>query len=346
MKNNCPNFTATLTGSALLLLALSCLLYTVYRSHNIEIAPRLYQTHQQVLAGTARAPVQYQLYVHDQIIEWIFACAPKRTPIWFAAAYMLYYVAGLLLFLAFLYRLCLRCGSQVSALLAMLYLVAVYNMFWFDNDYHPNDPWGALLAVGLVSELLNGQRSWRYYALLLLSGFVWEKHVLVPFSVAAMEFWRCRRHLLRIGGELTVALALASIGQVLPRLIYGADRAWFGPPPGYNLTQMHVYAWAMAVVFGLPLAYLALRARETPLVLRMLALQFPVWAIIYLWSPGVLREMRGILIMVPFTWPLMVRALDTWVLAPGDVANATRSGRRAEDIQVIQGERAKHTATR
>jgi hypothetical protein len=56
--------------------------------------------------------------------------------------------------------------------------------------------------------------------------------------------------------------------------------------------------------------------------------------------------MRGILIMVPFTWPLMVQALDEWVLAPRkDVENATRSGRSAGDIQVIQTDLPKSTAT-
>ncbi|HYF52422.1 MAG TPA: hypothetical protein VEJ63_23650, partial [Planctomycetota bacterium] len=250
----------------------------------------------------------------DNILEQLFSLAPKRTPIWFAAVHMVYYTVGLVLFLALLYRLCLRFGSPAAAFCSVLYLVAIINMFWFDNDYHPNDPWGALLAVALVGEILNERRTWRYFALLFISGFVWEKHVFVPFCVAGMELIRRRGGMLKISTELGIALGLAAFGQLLPRVLYGTDRGWFGPPFSYNFTQLHLYVWGMAVVFGLPILYLLLRRNRVPLPLQILALQFPLWALIYIATPGVLREMRGILIMVPFTWPVMVQALDEWII--------------------------------
>jgi hypothetical protein len=307
---------ATRLGIVLVALVLSCQLYTVFKRHNIAQAAVQLQVHEQVIAGTARAPLQYQLYVHDHILEQMFSFAPKRTPIWFSAVHMTYYTIGLMLFIALLYRLCLRFGSPAAAFSSVLYLAAIINMFWFDNDYHPNDPWGAALAVALVGELLKAKRGWQYFALLFISGFVWEKHVFVPFSVAAMELLFRRSTRFQITMELAVSLGLALFGQLLPRILFGTDRSWYGPPMSYNFTQMHLYVWGMAVVFGLPILYLVLRRTKVQLPLQMLALQFPVWALIYLLTPGVLREMRGIIIMVPFTWPIMVQAIDEWIIEP------------------------------
>jgi hypothetical protein len=48
-----------------------------------------------------------------------------------------------------------------------------------------------------------------------------------------------------------------------------------------------------------------------------------VWFVLYLLSNGVLREMRGILVMVPYTWPIFALAVQERLLSSRNSAVAS-----------------------
>ena len=303
-----------LIGAGILLLLLSCTFYINFFLPVKDGVERL-KLHQEVLANQALAAYQYQMYIHDQIMEVVFQAMPQQSDHWFALTYMLYYGTGLVIFLLVLFRFCSRIADTSSALVACLYLVAVLPIFWYDNYYHPGDPWGALLAVLLVQCVLLGYRNWRYYGLLLLSGFVWEKCVLLPFSVAVADYLQGERPRRTIAKQFAVALLCAVIGQILLRLLLGTNRGWAGTTLAYNISKLYMYVWGMAVVFGLPIWYTLRCPQKIPLILRALVAQFPVWLAIYLVFNGVIKEMRSILVMVSYTWPILALAMQDWLLS-------------------------------
>ncbi len=308
-------------GAALVFLALGCSLYTVFKPFNLASDWRPAQqwaVHRRVLAGEEVAPSQYQMYVHDQVLEALFRHVPGRTAARFAAVHVAYYAAGMFVFMGLLYRLCLR-YSAPGAVGACLYLVACFPVFWYDNHYHPGDPWGAALAVLLVESVLDGRRGAGYLGLLLVSGFVWEKHVFLPVSVAAAEWLRRdgRRTTAGIVGEMIAACAFAGAGQIVLRMWLGTARAWGGPTLTENLASVPLYLAGVAVVFGPALAFQITRPQRTPLVIRTLTAQLPFWMAIYLVFGGWVCEMRGILVLVPYTWPAAALAIDRWVVHAG-----------------------------
>ncbi len=111
--------------------------------------------------------------------------------------------------------------------------------------------------------------------------------------------------------------------QIVPRLLYGMDRPWSGV--AFGSQEFGTYLWGLLVVFGLPSVFVLAHPRRTPLLIRTLCAQLPLWLVIYLASGGGLKEMRGILIMVPYSWPAMVLALEHWVFEPRRATGASPS---------------------
>ena len=80
--------------AALLLVALSSSVYTVVWPRNLNYAQLDVKVHEQVLEGTAEAPYQYQMYLHERILERLWDAMPRRNAAGFAEAATLYYGVG------------------------------------------------------------------------------------------------------------------------------------------------------------------------------------------------------------------------------------------------------------
>ncbi len=270
--------------------------------------------HYEVLTGKAMAFYQYQMYVHDNIIERIYFLF-GQSPYNFAIVNILYYSIGWLLFLFFLYVLCRKYSSVLASTVVILFLIAISGFFWHDNYYHPGDSWGCFVTVFLIREILDKRRPYIIYPLYLVSGFIWEKTLLLPISVGLSDYFRNKKPAI-LTVELLIAMFLTSVGQLLPRLsfMYGTDRPIAGITFAANLHSIPVYILYVVIVFGLALYSILRYWRETPVIYRMIVWQFPVWIAIYLTLNGVLTEMRGIYIMIPLLWPAFAEGVDRWLI--------------------------------
>ena len=159
---------------------------TVFIPHIKSVQEMPLQLNQSVLQNTAANYYQFQMYLQAPLLDWLWKLLPRQTFPSFSLLYAAYYAAGACGFLWALYGLCRRVASPPASALACLYLAALYPMFWYDNFFHPSDPWGAWLTTALVGLVLTGkQESLLYYAGLLASGFVWEKSI--PLVMAAHD---------------------------------------------------------------------------------------------------------------------------------------------------------------
>lgn len=276
---------------------------------NAELSLKM---HYDVLSGKAMAFYQYQMYVHDNILERLYYLL-GQSPYNFAVVHIIYYSVGWLLFLFFLYLLCRKYSTVLASTAVILFLIAISGFFWHDNYYHPGDSWGCLVTVFLIREILDKRRPFVMYPLYLISGFIWEKTLLLPLSVGLSDYLRNKKPAI-LTIELLIAIFSTSIGQLLPRLIYGTDRPIDGITLAANLHSIPVYLLYMMIVFGLVLYSIIRYWRETPVLYRMIVLQFPIWITIYLVLNGVLTEMRGIYIMIPLLWPAFAEGVDRWLI--------------------------------
>ncbi len=306
---------------ALALILAAALVQTllVHVPHHARFAADQLELHRQVLAGTAQSPYQYQMYFIERPLETLFRLLPRQDAPSFARLYQAVYGLGLLVFLVLLFRLCLRFGPPAAAAMAVLYLVALLPLFWYDNYYHPSDPWGAALAVILIARILD-RRPWTALLIpLLASSLLWEKAVLLPVCLFIGGFLEGERKLPQLlrSGAVTALLCLAAVaGQLYTRWISrGSVGTWDGVSLATNLAAIPLYLAGMAVVFGPALTGLGRHFRQIPPPLRVLALQIPLFIPIYLVMGGVLAELRGVLILVPALWPAL-----TLLVSPPDPA--------------------------
>jgi hypothetical protein len=307
----------------LVITAMAVQLGTVfYYLQSARYADRIFAFHNRVLAGSAPAYGQYQCYFHDHILRLAWSHLPRTGEgAWlYTHLFVAYYSVGTLLFAAAFYRFLRRFGSDSSVSFAMLYLAAVYPLFWYDSSYHPGDAWGMLLAVLTMEQLLQGKRSWAYHGLLLLSGFTWEKHLLLPVSVGVADATARKRWLPTVLG-VVAGLLLAAIGQLLPRIICGTDRPVSGPTLQQNLQGVPLWALGMVILYAVPVYWTVTRRRQVPALLVAAATQLAVWPLIYLAIGGVLKEMRGPMISVVYTWPMFVMAIDRMAVRAQPTSN-------------------------
>jgi hypothetical protein len=162
-----------------------------------------------------------------------------------------------------------------------------------------------------METLLDARRGWAYYVLLFLSGFIWEKHLLLPFSVALDDIY-ARRRLTRTLIILIFSVVLGAVGQVFLRLIItsGDTAGWGTTLLAANLKHIPHYLVGTAVLYGAQIYFMVSDRKTVPFIFRALALQIPVWFVIYLALNGVLAEMRVLYIMVPYTWPVLAMFFD------------------------------------
>ncbi len=267
------------------------------------------EVHQKVLNGTSRGATQYQLPVHEVILEGFFHLTPRRSPGWFSLLYFLYYSTGLILFFESLYRMCLRNAGVLASCAASLYYVAIMPMVWYDCWHSPNDPWGAFLSVLLVRRLFDPKPTASYYSILLVSGFVWDKSVFFPFSRAVADFLTGKRKT-RILSELMFGCLLAACGQVFYRWYYGYHPAGVGSLY-QNLRYFHLYLLGLLVFQGLPIYYFFQNCRRLPSQFVGLMLQIPAWLLLYLTMNGFIWEYRALFfVSITYSAPLLAMLCD------------------------------------
>ena len=136
---------------ALMVFALAIMAYCVnaYAVHWQRCAstPDIFDLTQQVLQGTAQSPYQFQMYVSARVVSGIAVVirppieAVLRRPISDGEAvdigYWLFYNGGTVLFLIATMRVCALVAGDLAAAIACLFLVGVYPLFWFDNEFRP-----------------------------------------------------------------------------------------------------------------------------------------------------------------------------------------------------------------
>ncbi len=290
-------------------------LYKVFLPYNLKYAETQLKLHGLVLAGQADSPPQHQMYAHCHLLELAFrALAPDRqTAMGFSHLYVAYYSLGALIMIPLLYRLCRRGSSPLGAGLACYYFIAISRVLWYDNIFQPKDMFGMALAIVLTEYVLDGRYPAGFWISLLVSGFVWEKHVFVPICAGILAMmrgqnWRAAAMLVVLGG------LVGAVGQIFPRLYYG-PRPWNGYTPLDNIRHLPVTIPLYLAVFGIPILYLLRHPGRVALALKVLIVShFIIWPGLQ-FSLGKIREMRNILILYVYTWPLLAAAVDALIPA-------------------------------
>ncbi|MFO0949807.1 MAG: hypothetical protein U0835_01375 [Isosphaeraceae bacterium] len=297
-----------------LYLPLIGLLATVFVDRSLW-DPRSLDMHQKVLAGTAPNVAQFQLPAHEVVLDLIFRLSPRRSSGIFSLLYIAYYGLGLILFFEALYRTCARHAGAAASLMAGLYYVATVPMLWYDNWYHPSDPWGALLSIFLVRKMFDPSPTRSYYGLLLLSGFVWDKSVFFPLSRAASDLIGGRSKT-RVVAEFALGSALAAAGQLAFRWYYGYQAAGVGSL-AQNLRNLHLYLLGLAVFQGPAIVYLFRNLRRTPAPFLGLMAQTPAWLALYFAMNGYIWEFRAIfLVSVAYAAPIVAMFCERYLAPP------------------------------
>lgn len=306
----------------LVLLAFLIQVRTVFIPHIRTLQHLPLSLNQAVLAGAADNYYQFQMYLQAPLLDWLWWRLPSQSYPSFSLLYVAYYGAGACGFLFFLFRLCRRLASPAASAFACLYLVALYPMFWYDNYFHPSDPWGALLTAAAIGLILDGEdEKPLYFGALLLTGFLWEKTLFLPLSAGLARLLGSSkpRPYARVLALTALATAAGALGQILPRVLYGMNRAWDLAPLAFDPTEAPDMLLKAAALFGAPLAYQALYRKDIPLAVRCLSLQLPILMLCYILvyrsvvAGGFLypfKEIRGLIVLVPCLWPALAMGLD------------------------------------
>lgn len=319
MDKFCKYFRLSHRNELFLLILLGAIFYTqcrvIYFPFDQVASVKRATLHVDVMAGQAPAPLQYQMYVPGLLLEAIVRLMPDRTALTFSRVYSHFYVAIFIVGLLFLYRLCRRVASAAGSALACFFVAGIFPVFWYDSYYHPSDPIGFLITIGLMETLLDEETGgWRYYFLLVLSGFFWEKNSLLPFSVGLYQYFKGMKKS-RILEVLLISLAAAAFGQIFLRVLFDTDRHFLKSSLVDNLAAFSpVSLVSFPLVYGpAVLSWLMLKPRSP--LLTSLILQWPVWFVIYiLFGESIFAsEMRCFIVMVPYTFPLLAIGFDALI---------------------------------
>jgi hypothetical protein len=304
------------------LLAYSVLAYTVHWHQCRDASSRQYALNEEVLRGAAAAPYQFQMYflapllkqasLETQLLLRTGLGKSVRDESAFALTYWLFYSVGSFIFLTALFRYCASLSTDLSAAVACMYLVALFPLFWFDNYYHPSDPYGLFLTVLIVGRLLRRGTDWGYFVLLFVCGFFWEKHVFIPICYAIAALFE-RKRVAPLILPTIAGTALAAFGQLFARFLNAAPREWSGEFFPYNLKGLPWWFIWTCIVYGIQIYWTVTRSETIPPLFRAFALQFFIWPPIYIFMNGVVHETRGTFIMVALTWPVLSIAISHWM---------------------------------
>jgi hypothetical protein len=160
------------------------------------------------------------------------------------------------------------------------------------------------LAALIISRLLDDRCDLTYYLLLAASGFVWEKHAFIPLIVAIDDYLK-NKPIKATAGRAFLGVVCAGLGQVLVRLLNPGPRIWDGNTFAQNMNEVPGFLLFVALLYGVQILASRKRDAGTPRILQTMTLYWFVWPIVYLSMGGVLGEMRGTMIMVPLSWPLL-----------------------------------------
>lgn len=211
----------------------------------------------------------------------------------------------------FLYRLCRRLASASAAFFTTLYVAGLFPAFWCYSYFHPSDPIGVLISIGLTELLLDEElKLTPYYLLLLLAGFFWEKNLLLPLSVGIYQFFYLKKKLFPDVARIVFISTLAAcFGQIFLRLLFYGPHPWDSISLKMNIETLGAFFTFFPIVYGPAILGLFLN-RKCPPLFKTLLMQWPIWFIIYISFGGWLREMRAFLVMMAYAAPLMAMWFD------------------------------------
>lgn len=282
-----------------------------------SVVDQVWKLHLQVLAGTAASPYQYQMWIHDALLGPLAAALPLGKPaLAYTLVYLCYYTLGLSLTAMASYVLARQFGGRLASLAVVLHLCTLLPAFWYDNYYHPGDPWGWLASVLAVYAVVVRQ-SWRLFGLaLLFGGLMWEKNATLPAGVLLAAWFRpsaTMKDRVRALPVTALLLVAAGLGPLFPRLLYSAERAFTGVR-SFAVRDLIPFGFGLLLLVGPAMWQLWQdRGLQEPMArqVRWLQLQLPLWLGIYLVAiSAVLTEVRSISVLFFYAIPLTVRAYD------------------------------------
>jgi hypothetical protein len=282
-----------------------------------SVVEQVWKLHLQVVQGSAASPYQYQMWIHDALLGPVAAALPLGNPaLAYTLVYLCYYALGLSLTGAAVYLVARHFGSRLASVAVVLQLCTLLPAFWYDNYYHPGDPWGWLASLLAVYAVLVRQ-SWRLLGVaLLFGGLMWEKNATLPASVVLAAWFRPTATLgdrVKTLPATALLLVAAGLGPLLPRLLYSAERAFTGVR-SFALRDIIPFGFALLLLVGPALWQLwQERGLQDPMArqVRWLQAQMPLWLGIYLVAiSALLTEVRSISVLFFYAIPLTVRAYD------------------------------------
>jgi hypothetical protein len=232
--------------------------------------------HEKTVQNLENDPYEYKYVVVAKAIE----SASRATK---AAVFDLYGVNGFLSLLAFLFAHQLWIGRLYgprTGITGTLLLAAILHAYFQGKQHSPYDFWGAAGFCVLISGAGRNARFPYLCAVALVTGFVFDKHVLVPLLWAWARYrdgepWKV------VIPKALVFLLFALAAPIGIRLLLGTDR------PIADVTAFSDQTWGRAAAHHLPLilpflVVLFVVGRDVPPWVRLLWIHVPVLALAYL----------------------------------------------------------------
>ncbi len=250
--------------------------------------------HERVLANDAPDPYQYKLWAITHVLQWVHEATGLELGNVFYANTLL-----TLLLLVLAHHLWLRTwAGPVPALVGGLALGALANVLFLTYVHHPYEFWGVALFCLLLRAVERDRPWWALTLLCLVTGFVWEKHALVPALWGLLQLRRGRP----FGASFLKGLVMLIAALAVPLLLrwqLGTDRVLID-----GMTDLGVQEWDKVLWFQLPyvlpfLAIFVLRFRAIPGWIRLLWLYAPVLIAAYVAQHYILHEVRSFWALVP-----------------------------------------------
>ena len=286
-----------LTDRVLLALVYAGLAVVLAHAHAVNVdqphEARKLARHEAVLKNAEKDPYQYKLFA----ITWAVEGVHRATGI---GVFPLYLVnVGLSLFALLLaHHLWLaRLFGTREALLGTFLLAALAHGLFLGYHHHPYDLWGVAGYCLLLSAAGRNASLPVLCGLALATGFVWEKHALVPVLYGLFRV-REGDPLPRTAARSALFLCAAVAVPVLVRLILGTDRE------KVDVTPFAEQDWGKVAAHHLPIlvpfgAVLVLAWADVPRWVRVLWLAVPMLFAAYLASRFLVDELRSFWAFVP-----------------------------------------------